>query len=384
MNTENHPLNRQPQPRNHNLDLLRTVAMLFVVLLHFTCYGVMNYGDAGGRTGGLQAVAMTIPGIFDYGVAEALTCFACTGVNLFVLLSGYFLVSKKFHLSRIVKIWVEMVFYLFAVVLALVAFTDVRPGLSDWVNFLDPIRTSKYWFVTYYIEMVFLAPFMGILARAMTKRQYQYFLLVATFFSLTFLKRIPYGELNGMNNGFGLPWFIYLFFVAGYLRLHVEKVKHVKAGIIVSLLLMMLQIVGVAYLGYRHTGVFRYSGPIWYNGFAFFLSVALFLYFKQRTWRNSIVERLGVWMAPYVFGVYLIHTHPFIQDFLWGWRSWFTDFGSHSNTWTAIPWDVCAAFIVFVLCVLIDYFRTKLFNVLHISEGIDYLSNQFMHKFNIR
>lgn len=368
--------------RNQNLDLLRTVAMLFVVLLHFTCYGIMNYGNAGGRDGGLQQVAFTSSGWFDYVITEIFAIFSSTGVNLFVLISGYFLVNKKFNLGRLVKIWVITVFYLFAVAIVLTLTTRVRIGLSDWINFLDPIRTNKYWFVKYYIELVLLAPFLALLAKSMSKKMYQCFLVVLSFMSLTFFKDIPFGNINGGNKGFSLMWFIYLFFVAAYLRLFNVHVCHKGKIALLIVAVMLLQIILPTYIGYRGTGRFLYGGIIFYNGFCFFLSLVVFLYSKDRTYKYTRIERLLVWVSPYTFGVYLIHTHPFIQTYLWGSDSVFADFGRLANGWLCIPIVLLSVITTFVVCILIDLVRTQLFGVARVNAGLDYITNRTINLTN--
>ena len=360
--------------RNQNLDLLRTVAMLFVVLLHFTCYGIMNYGNAGGRDGGLQQVAFTSSGWFDYVITEILAIFSSTGVNLFVLISGYFLINKKFNLGRLVKIWVITVFYLFAVAIVLSSTTWVHIGLSDWINFLDPIRTGKYWFVRYYIELVLLTPFLALLAKSMSKKTYQCFLVVLSFLSLTFFKDIPFGNINGGRNGFSMMWFVYLFFVAAYLRLFNVHVHHKGKIAMLIVAVMLLQIILPSYMEYRGTGRFLYGGIIFYNGFCFFLSLVIFLYFKDRTYKYTRIERLMVQASPYTFGVYLIHTHPFIQTYLWGSDSVFADFGRMANGWLCIPIVLLSVIATFVACILIDLVRVKLFDVARVNTALDYIT----------
>lgn len=363
-----------PAKRNQNLDLLRTVAMLFVVLLHFTYYGIMNYGNAGGRDGGLQQVAFSWPGWFDYFLGEIFAIFSSTGVNLFVLISGYFLVNKKFNLGRLIRIWVITVFYLFAVAIVLTLTSRVHIGLSDWINFLDPIRTNKYWFVKYYIELVLLAPFLALLAKSMSKKTYQCFLVVLSFLSLTFFKDIPFGNINGGNKGFSLMWFIYLFFVAAYLRLFNAHVFHKGKIALLIVAVMLLQIILPSFLGYRSTRHFVYGGIINYNGFCFFLSLVIFLFFKDRSYRDTGLDRLMVWASPYTFGVYLIHTHPFIQNFLWGSDSVFADFEKLANGWLCIPMVLMSVITSFAVCILIDFVRVKFFDVAGINTGIDYVA----------
>lgn len=83
--------------RNYALDLLRILSMFMIVMLHSGSHG---------RT------LLISEGLTPYSIwfhfVEALTI--CS-VDVFVLISGYFLCTQQFKPSRIIKLYFAVVFY---------------------------------------------------------------------------------------------------------------------------------------------------------------------------------------------------------------------------------------------------------------------------------
>ena len=83
--------------RQTNIELLRGLAMLMVIIMH-----------ALGHGGILQNIRF---GSISYILLWLLSTLCQVAVPCFVLISGYFLVSKKFKLSRLVKLELQVLFY---------------------------------------------------------------------------------------------------------------------------------------------------------------------------------------------------------------------------------------------------------------------------------
>ena len=78
--------------RMANLELLRCIAMMMVIVLHFL------------GKGGLLA-ELTNPSLGATGtVAWLLESFAIVAVNVYMLISGYFLCTSSFKLSRLLQL----------------------------------------------------------------------------------------------------------------------------------------------------------------------------------------------------------------------------------------------------------------------------------------
>ena len=106
------------------------------------------------------------------------------------------------------------------------------------------------------------------------------------------------------------------------------------------------------------------------NGLPIFTSFLFFVWIsKLKVKRNWFTNAL-VRMAPYTFGVYLIHDNDYIRRLLWDSVVQHAD--AHS------PWSVAyipaAGATIFIACVGIDFLRKKLFDVLRVNERLTALT----------
>ena len=83
--------------RNSNIELLRIVSMLMIVILHFLMHG--------------QILKWSAFGSKEYAIYWMIEAFVFVSVNAFVLISGYFLCLSEFKVSRPMEIWSQELFY---------------------------------------------------------------------------------------------------------------------------------------------------------------------------------------------------------------------------------------------------------------------------------
>ena len=110
------------------------------------------------------------------------------------------------------------------------------------------------------------------------------------------------------------------------------------------------------------------SHLIWfdYNGLPFILSVLIFILVKQVKVSDSGVWNSLVRLAPYTFGVYLIHDHLFVREWLWKTLS----LASQCKEWLfpLIVLGVCL--MIFLFCSLVEAIRKKVFAILGLDNYI--------------
>ena len=149
--------------RQANMELFRIVLMIGIVFTHAYHWG------------GVQD-HLVFPSAMYY-VIKVLDIISIPSVNCFVMLSGYFLISARYKISRIIKLWIQVIFYslfLYFVMCCIgtETFTPQAMALS-----LIPIISGKYWFATNYVALYLLFPFINIVLNRLEKRQYQVFLI---------------------------------------------------------------------------------------------------------------------------------------------------------------------------------------------------------------
>ena len=329
-----------------NIECLRCIAMLFIVLNH--C--ILNIA--------IKRISLNGDPI-NFCFIDLLYQIVYTGVNIFVLISGYFLVNNAQNTTnwaKVIQLWLTVFFYSVIIYFGGVIIGWENLNLQNLIHYLMPIRYDSYWFMTQYIGLYVMSPFFAKWARSMTKQEYK-----AMLVSLFILTSVI--QLQGLKGGFSLIWFIFLFMFAGYIRLYenesaVLRKWNKKSGlvfVIFSLLLFLLSfpINGdtldiVSYFGF-------YNGP-----FLFILSVSIFLYFKKKK-ESKIIINISK-LSPYMFGVYLIHEHPILKQHMW---NFFNEYLNNVNVCNLC----CVAFIVLIFSILIEYIRQFIFEILKINNA---------------
>ena len=113
--------------RQANLELLRLLAMVFVVTAH-----LMNHGNL------IGAAKM---GTASYYLVWTLFGVSFTCINLYLLISSYFLTESRFSLWKLVKMAVQVLFYALGITAIYWIFTDVPHDLElSLIHISEPTR----------------------------------------------------------------------------------------------------------------------------------------------------------------------------------------------------------------------------------------------------
>ena len=324
----------KPQ-RQINLEILRILCMLFIVTEHI-----------GGRSGISFSSFATI---------------APHAVNCFVLISGYFLITSKFKIERVLRTAIETIFYAFTITIVL--YILGKASTYDIAKSIMPFAPTKfsYWFVNKYLAVILLSPFVCKICTTINKRQYQILLVTLLLIGSSLLTVFPFGELFG--NGFSLLWMIIVFITGGYLKLHAPEFKH--WGITALGLLALYNICGLYFNGIIQLG---YNSLITYT-----LGITTFMWFKNLPIPNSgIIAKTTTFIAPHVFAAYLIHEQGLMRTYIVDLLHKFS--GYMPNMLYLYIFGIA----VIILSAIIDKGRILLFKY----TGIDYLTNKIASKLN--
>ncbi len=189
--------------RNLSIEFLRMYCMFFILTGHLAGYFSPIF----------ETYQPEID-IFRY----FLNCFGIFSVDCFVLISGYFLVGTSFKSERVFKIYTQTLFWTFSICLLMFLLHNPRASLYELIKSLFPLAPThyNYWFVTKYLGMVLLHPFLSRLACSITLRQYSVFMAILVFVNTELVLGFPMG---GQYSGpWTLMWFICLYFTGGYLK----------------------------------------------------------------------------------------------------------------------------------------------------------------------
>lgn len=348
-----------------NFEVLRIVAMLFILLLH-------TYIDDGIIGSSVDSDEGVIP-IFNFIFSMLGNSVFYVAVNCYVLITGYFLINKtEFKVLKIEKIWFHAFFYIFG--LTIICFISGIGDITtkDLASSFFVIWGNHNWFVKCYIALIAISPFISKLAQILTKKQYIILLIILTILSTNIIKPLnfPYGDLYDSYGGATLAWFIYLYLVAGYIRLFNPfggcGVKPVMKWFCLFWLLNMLQLGYKIYSDYNASGELVYSNIGSYNGIVFFMSVFLFLVFRNMTFKSSVWQKIVV-VSPYMFGVFLLHIHYKFKYVLWD----NINLSDYISSPCFIPYILGVVMLLMFAGIIVELIRINIVKLLNLSFLLD-------------
>lgn len=306
-------------PRRSSLELLRIICMIFIVAHHFGVHG--GYGN----------MEMSF---FNQFVICLLSAGGKLGVNIYVLISGYFLINSKFNIMRIVKTVGLTAFYSATIYLI---FSLATPGFEfSFDELLDNVfvvRNSAYWFVTCYVAMVILSPFINKLIYALSEKEHISLILVLLFMQVAFPHSRAYISLSQT------AWFVTLYIIASYIRLYPKKQFNDRRITGIASLVLCI-VIGAWSATTGLTNIVCLLGAI-----------SLFMFFNSL---NIKTNRFINLISKTTFGIYLIHDNDFVRVFIWQ-KLFNCPF--HAGQKTFWLFSAVAVIVVFVACSLIELIR---------------------------
>jgi len=213
---------KKEEMRSSNIELLRSVAMLMIILYHIVCHCVnVQLTDK-------ESIKRFANGLFNHPVfykklmiLDMLNTFGIIGNVIFILISGYFMVQKKKGGGiDIAKISKKLLYQLgFASIVLTIASTVCFHMKNDtFINLINiQVFNSMSWFVGYYYAIILIAKLFlnGFLERIDNK---EYILFLTASFAF-----IQFGWTGGLADGL-IPNFrtllngIFLYALGGYFR----------------------------------------------------------------------------------------------------------------------------------------------------------------------
>ncbi len=338
------------------MELLRIIAMMMVVMLHYLGKGKL-----------LDPLTGEISG--NGYVAWILESFSIVAVNVYMLISGYFLVNSRFRISRVIELICQVLFYTILVEVVLVAFGFVEKDvltLNRLLEIVFPLQMEHYWFITAYIIMYLFSPILSTAVQHMEQKQLRNtILLLLIFFSLS--KSVLPVQLMIDKKGYDCIWFICVFLVAAYIRLYglpfFEKGKYRGWLCYMAGIMGIMAVTLVVRFIYLKTGSLdHFVGSAFHYNHIFNLVAAIGLFYAFLRMEISTEGRkakIVYRIAPYTLGVYLLHEQIDMRNL---WPGWLGASGE-GNVILFVGRALLAVLVVFGIGVLTDMIRKACFQL---------------------
>ncbi len=183
--------------RDSNIELLRIVSMMLIILFHFSVHGPWP-------ADGVLAADVAV-GVLAFG--------GKLGVNCFVLITGYFMTRSSVRVASVARVVLETWFYSWGL---LILFAVAQPELVTQARLEKaalPLVSGEYWFVTNFVVLMVVSPFLNLLFDRLSRRGKSRLAAIG-FVTISVLPTLT--TFNPL--GSDLLWFFYLYLLGGWIR----------------------------------------------------------------------------------------------------------------------------------------------------------------------
>lgn len=327
--------------RSSNLELYRIILMLGIIAHHYVVNSglgdVMNFGANPANTLYLY--------IFGW--------FGKTGINCFLLITGYFMCKQNFSWQKLLKLYLEIKFYKFVIYAIFLATGHQSFSLGSLFKTVFGIAYGMNdGFTTAFIALYIFIPFLNILIKHISKRQH---LAAIGVLVLIFTVTATFFFSGTAFEYFG--WYMNMYLIGAFLRKYpinlLNNRKFLIIAFIVCNILVWASIVLSVWLPYTKYYFVADSNKI----MALLTSVIMFCLFKNiDIGSNKVINTI----ASSVFGVLLIHANSdAMRKFLWQDVVRCTDY-YNVGLGKLVLHSVFSVVAIFIICVLIDQIRINL------------------------
>lgn len=338
--------------RESNLELYRIICMLMIVAHHFGG----NYGILG-SWGPVREDPFSNNSLFIY----LFGMWGKTGINCFVLITGYFMCKSQITLNKFLKLYLWVITY--QIIVAAIFLMAGRQQITwETTLILFPFRSiHSDSFVSAFMVWWLFIPFLNTLIENIDRKKHL-LLIIMLVTAFTIYSTIPQIlSLQGINP---ICWFSTLYIIAAYLRKYPETIyksdSHLFWGFATffSIVISMLSVVGILWVN----KMYSLELP-WYffvsdshKPLALIVAVFSFMWIKNIKLKyNKIINILG----GSTFGVLLFHTIPAMRQ--WLWNDVFNCIHYFSLPFGKfVCYSVGVVVLVFVAGVLVDRIRIKI------------------------
>lgn len=359
INNKNIRDNTLVRNRQANFELLRIVSMILIIIFHFSDWGgLMNISEP----------------ISNKLFGQFINIGGKLGVNIFVLISGYFLVNSKFKFKKLLKIIFEVWTYSVGISIICCILNIGDLSLKNILKSFAPISYNMYWFATTYIGMYLIFPIINKLINSIDKHKHKIILILLGIM----LSIIPTFIIKSSPFNSNLSWFIYIYMIAAYIKKYGIKFmnNNIKNLVIIISIVLFMFIISLicTVVGEKVKVLNKFAN--YFNVMnslpMLILSVYIFMFFKNINIKDNKIITI---FARSSFAVYLIHINTILRVYLFNDIIKIQNFYK-VNTLILILYVMLSTIAIYLICTIIDIIRIKiiekpLFNIKKFDKYID-------------
>ncbi|MBB5226580.1 hypothetical protein DYE50_06345 [Treponema ruminis] len=288
--------------RTSNFELLRIISMAFIVIGHFIT----------------QTDALTVLSGRNLLFAQFSGLFLRCATSLFLMIGTWFLIPVDnkincllYKQGGVLKLYSQYWFYSVFIFLSVFIF-NVPYSKTSVIQSFFPFLTRNCWFVSQWICLLLVAPYINslfCLSQKYIKSIILILFIIFSFYSTVYPKSMDTAMCN-------FSWFLFIYLFMGYYKLYVHENFYFNKYL--ALLIGITLYVGLVTVYAFTQGFLQKQALRFLFDFKtipnFLICLCVFYFFSHidigsLSWLNSI--------AKGTLAVYLIHQHCAFKDYLW-------------------------------------------------------------------
>lgn len=318
--------------KNINIEILRIISMVMVIILHFLLHGNI-----------LNSINKDIN--INNFLIFLLETISIIAVNIYVLIGGYYLCEKKFDFKRVINILIKVYIYSAIIGIILILTSKINLNIKNLYNIFFPFLSQEYWYVNAYIILLLISPFINMIIEKINKKQFQVLLIILLICNSV----LPVFTKSAItiSSGNSVTWFINLYLISAYIKKYSLPIKNNLFIYSIILILFNILILATNRIFNINIVMHLYS----YNTiFVLSMSVLIFnLFLQSHKKYNENISRKIQWISSSTFSVYLISDNKFIRKILWNNIINISYYDSY-----LILKVIFISIIIFIICIIID------------------------------
>ena len=314
--------------RNSNIELLRILCIISIIIHH-------SY---------IHSKIPIVEGNINYPILYIIQILGKMANNIFILITGYYMIDKTIKRKNILKLFFEAIFYSYAILLTFSCLLPEKINIDHIIKSIFPIMSNQEWFITAYLLLYLSIPFLNKLVKNLDKKQIY---ALITFLILCFSIMPSIGFLLEYYSTY--MWFICLYLVGGAIRSYQPKELIQENKYILIFTIIVIPICLIFNYTVR-SEIFRVMDN---NNFILFIaSVSIFVSFiKKKEWKNQVIN----YIASSTLGIYLLHDNFIVREIMWKQ----INIAYYINTNHFWIYELAVVVLIFCLTFLIDKARKR-------------------------
>lgn len=361
------------QQRNSTVEILRIMAILMVIISHISFHGF--YTDE-------RYNWIVFP--FNRWFLQW-TNLGSLGVDVFVMISGYYLINNQYvNIRKVSNLIAEIVFYSLLIYLMAILFNISSFNPIDFVRSLFPTTFGSYWFFTSYITIYLLHPYINSLflhnySNTPQNNERTQIQIIAIFLMLWC---IPHTFLGADLYAGEICQFVMFYCIGAFIRLYGNNISSKSKNLIniygkvMIGIWLLLPLIGLFLDNYVH--VFGEHITYFYsrNSLLTILVSAYLVWYSVNLPMTSFP--IVNWFSSSIFGIYLITDNYLVRTNIY--ESLF-HLKQYGNSVTLVPIVLIVTILLFFVPLLVDKVGGAFYKRLGLALGR--LVEQIISRFNI-